>query len=237
MFFKKKQKSSFLDKYIRGGYLPASSGVDMKQFVDWIKKYSNSLTVKNIFEIGANFAQDADFLSQEFNISPKNVYVFEAHPDLYKAITKLHQFNAYNYAVYNENKEINFNILPISVQNTGLSSILNLTKYDTNSVKVKAVRMDTFMQEHNISNIDFLKLDVEGCNFEVLEGFGDRLSDIKCIHLEAEHALYVDYKEKNYLYTDIKRLLKKNGFELVFFQRYTLQSDSFWVQKQFVRDN
>ena len=205
--------------------------------MNWIKKYSNSLTVKNIFEIGANFAQDADFLSQEFNISPKNVYVFEAHPDLYKAITKLHQFNAYNYAVYNENKEINFNILPINVQNTGLSSILNLTKYDTNSVKVKAVRMDTFMQEHDISNIDFLKLDVEGCNFEVLEGFGDRLSDIKCIHLEAEHALYIDYKEKNYLYTDIERLLKKNGFELVFFQRYTLQSDSFWVQKQFVRDN
>ena len=122
--------------------------------------------------------------------------------------------------------------MPINVQNTGLSSILNLTKYDTNSVKVKAVRMDTFMQEHDISNIDFLKLDVEGCNFEVLEGFGDRLSDIKCIHLEAEHALYIDYKEKNYLYTDIERLLKKNGFELVFFQRYTLQSDSFWVQKE-----
>ena len=39
MFFKKKQKSSFLDKYIRGGYLPASSGVNMKQFVAWIKYF------------------------------------------------------------------------------------------------------------------------------------------------------------------------------------------------------
>lgn len=67
-------------KYI--GYSPASSGQEMYQFVDWIKRYSK-LKVNNIFEIGANFAQDAECLADGFGILAKNVYVFEAHPDIY----------------------------------------------------------------------------------------------------------------------------------------------------------
>ena len=92
-------------KYI-GYRLPAFGG--MKQFAAWIKKYS-VLEVKNIFEIGANFAQDADYLRSAFKLSAKDVYVFEAHPDLYSAIKKIHKFNAFNYAVFNEEKDMPFN--------------------------------------------------------------------------------------------------------------------------------
>jgi hypothetical protein len=40
------------------GYNLASHGDSLKPFVEWIKNWS-TLKVNNVFEIGANFAQDA----------------------------------------------------------------------------------------------------------------------------------------------------------------------------------
>lgn len=227
---KKKKTDKRLQKY--QGYKPASNGCEMRQFVDWIKNWS-TLQVKNIFEIGANFAQDAEYLALGFEVPSENVYVFEAHPDIYDVITKIHKFNAYNYAVFNQTREIIFNVLPITEANTGLSSILNLQNRETKPVKVPAIRMDDFMNEHGIQKIDFLKLDVEGCNWEVLDGFGDRLKDVNAVHVEAEHQS--NYQEKNHLFDDIRNILIKNGFEMVFFQRYVSQSDSLWIQKKFLK--
>ena len=219
-----------LDKY--QGYKPASNGCEMQQFVDWVNNFS-TLVVKNIFEIGANFAQDAEYLALKFGVEPENVYVFEAHPDIYRAITKIHKFNAYNYAVFNKNTELTFNILPITESNTGLSSILTRNDKNTVPITLPAIRMDAFMNEHNISKIDFLKLDVEGCNWEVLDGFGDRLKDINAIHVEAEHQPI--YNEGKHFFEDIKELLLANNFEMVYFQRSITQSDSFWIQKKFLK--
>ncbi len=221
-----------LQKY--QGYIPASNGCEMQQFIDWVKNWS-TLEVKNIFEIGANFAQDAEYLALQFNVMPENVYVFEAHPDICDVITRIHKFNAYNYAVYNKNGNVTFNVLPITATNTGLSSILNLTKNEqaTKPITVKSIRMDDFMNQHRIDNIDFLKLDVEGCNWDVLDGFGNRLKDVNAVHVEAEHEN--NYKERNHLFDDIRNILIANGFEMVFFQRYVSQSDSFWIQKRFLK--
>jgi hypothetical protein len=105
------------------GYKPAGAlSSYLLPYVEYVKK-GTSIKVKNVFEIGANFAQDADFLMECFGLQPKNVYVFEAHPDIFKAINEIHSFNAYNNAVYNAEKEITFNIFPLDYKDTGWSSI------------------------------------------------------------------------------------------------------------------
>lgn len=222
------------NKYIKyRGYNPASIGESMRPFADWIKDWS-TLKVNNVVEIGANFAQDADFLMCAFRLSPGRVYVFEAHPDIYAAIKKIHRFNAYNYAVYNDEKDMTFNIVPLSSKNTGISSINKLKKIETKEISVKSIRMDNFMKINKIDEIDFLKLDVEGSNFEVLEGFGARLADVHAIHIEAEHINI--YNSDIFLFDAISGLLIKNGFVMVYFQRYSSQSDSFWVKKDFIKN-
>ena len=212
---------------------PASNGSSMNEFADWVKNWSK-LKVQNIFEIGANYAQDAEGLMLRFGLKHKDVWVFEAHPDLYKKITEIHKFNAFNYAAYNEKKELEFNICAESDSNTGISSILenNFNKL-SKKVSVQAIRMDDFMKENHIDQIDFLKLDAEGCNYEVLQGFGDRLNDVNAIHIEAEHSqLWVGQK----LYDDIAQILLNSGFVLIKFQRYIQQSDSFWIQQKFMKE-
>ena len=212
-----------------GGY---KMGYKMQECINYIEK-GTSIIPKNIFEIGANLAQDADYLKEYFRLDDKDIFVFEAHPELCKVIKKIHKFNTYNNAVYNEEKEIKFNLSPLNAD-TGSSSIFVGDK--NNSIIVDAIRMDNFMQKNCISEIDFLKIDVEGGTYHVLEGFGKRIVDIKCIQLEAEHNGFSTIP-----YEKISELLLNSGFELVLFKRNMnnvhrmRQSDSFWVKRECVK--
>lgn len=216
-----------------------SSGKSLNKFVDWIKKYS-TLEVKNIMEIGANYGQDSDFLYKAFKLDPNNVWVFEANPYIFKDVKRIHPFKSFNYAVFNKNGTLEFNVCDTGKmsENTGISSIYDIKDKKRNQllykskVNVKSVRMDDFMKKNKINEIYFLKLDVEGCNFEVLDGFGDRLKDVKSIHVEAEH---IEFWKNQKLYNDIEKLLKKFGFDLIYFERYTDQSDSFWIKKEYIK--
>ena len=183
-----------------------------------------------VFEIGANFGQDADVLMEIFNLRPENIYAFEAHPEIFKEMQRIQPFKCYNYAVFNKNKNITFNIVDINYKNTGISSISTLPNIETREVIVEAIRMDSFLEENNIKYIDFLKLDVEGYSYEVLEGFGDRINDIKAIHLEAEHA---DNNITHHLFHDIEKFLSNKNFIMVQFDRMANQSDSLWIKKEF----
>lgn len=212
----------------------ASDGNSMKFYADWVLKYT-TLKPKNIFEIGANYAQDAEGLRYYFSLKEEDVWVFEAHPEICREISNLYNFHVFNNAVFNEEKNIEFNAVDISAEsNTGISSLYNRVdnaKVLFKKVNIAAIRMDNFMSQNNITSVDFLKLDVEGCNWEVLDGFGSRLKDVGAIHIEAEHKEVWD-KEK--LFLDIRTKLEESGFEMADFKRYGTQSDSLWVQKKYL---
>jgi FkbM family methyltransferase len=213
------------------GYNPPGNlaeGVELQAYVDYVKKGTN-IEVKNVFEIGANFAQDADYLMEQFNLTPKDIYVFEAHPELFEAIRKIHAFNAFNNAVFNEEKEVAFYTVPLDSENTGGSGLFG--SEGEKNIKVQAIRMDNFMQKNNIKTVDFLKIDAEGATYHILEGFGNRITDIKCLQVECEHGTYAVIP-----YEKTADLLLQNNFELVYFFRgdNMRQSDSFWVKKEYI---
>jgi FkbM family methyltransferase len=221
---------------INDGYIPASIGESMEPFIKWLGDYS-TLKPSNVFEIGANLAQDAEFLRKGFGLSPKDVWVFEPHPDLFKIIQKSYKFKSYDYAVLDKDAEIVINAIdPKKNSNSGISSVRKHNDVPSNHfrpVKVKAIRMDTFIKKYQVESIDFLKLDVEGCNFEVLEGFGKELDIIKSMHIEAEHH---EHWAGERLWEDIRTKLEPH-FEMVFFERHFTQSDSFWIKKELIKNN
>ena len=192
--------------------------------------------VQNIFEIGANFAQDGAFLALKLHIPHQKVYVFEAHPDI---CTEIHKFypgmNITHAAVFNEEKDLQFNAIDIyKSDNSGISSLLNRndTAQYMKNIQVKAIRMDHFMQKHQISSIDFVKIDTEGCTWEVLDSFGTQLSNIKAIQLEAET---YPYWENQKLFKDVQELLIKNNFYMVsYVESADHQCDSLWINKKFI---
>lgn len=217
-------------------FLPASSGASMSPFVHWISTYS-TLSPKNVFEIGANMAQDAEALREGFGLEPRDVWVFEPHPGLYDFIKKEYNFNAFDLAVSNKNGKMTMNLIDPSMNsNSGISSLRVHRDVPQDNFKkstVKTIRMETFIRDKEISSIDFLKLDVEGYNFEVLEGFGESIDLIQSLHVEAEH---YDHWKGEKLWGDIRNFLEPH-FELVFFERHFTQSDSFWIKKDYIKHN
>ena len=68
------------------------------------------------------------------------------------------------------------------------------------------------MQKKNIKNIDLLKIDTEGHEFEVLLGAKNLLkNDIKYILIE----IHLSKIYKNYNKNSIERILKNNNFFLI----------------------
>ncbi len=218
-----------------------SDGTSMQYYVDLIENFCN-FTPKNIFEIGANFAQDAEFLRRSFDIDEKNVYIFEPHPQIFKELKKMYNFNSFEQAVSNAQGMVNFNAIDIEnneYDNTGISSLKNGLTTNTENfieVNVEMIRMDSFMKNNKIVEIDFLKIDVEGVNYEVLEGFGKELQKVKVIQTEGE---YKQYWEDQKLYCDMEKYLTQRGFLLIDFKLSVdgVQSDSLWIQKQYIGRN
>lgn len=195
----------------------------------------SSFVPKNIFEIGANFGQDADFLRREFKLDNKSVYVFEPHPELFKKMKDRYGFNSFNYAISDRNGECKFYATDLNM-NSGISS-LKIHKYNDrkiyNTLTVQSRRMDYFISKNNIKSIDFLKIDVEGLTYEVLSGFGKSIRLVKAVQVETE---FLPIWKGQKTWNDVYRLLSNKGFQLIDYRLHEggSQADSFWIQKKYV---
>ena len=193
-----------------------------------------AITPKNVFEIGSRDADDAIAIARMINVPNSAVSIFEPHPDLYRQIvfTKS-DINAYQLGCSNKNGVLPFYSCIIGKeQNYGMSSLIPRKEYEDTikykKIEVKTVRMDDWMTENAVDEIDVLKLDVEGHTWEVLDGFGERISQVKAIHLEAERKQIWDGQK---LFSDtIQKLLPTHA--MVFCYDMGGQSDSIWIEKK-----
>jgi FkbM family methyltransferase len=102
----------------------------------------------------------------------------------------------------------NFVVLPFAIAESDGIMELNLTAYEQASsllpvdseaashwiegdklavvghVKVPTMRLDTFMDSMGLRHVDFLKVDAQGADFQVVRSAGRRLADIDRIQLE-----------------------------------------------------
>jgi FkbM family methyltransferase len=184
--------------------------VSLKKTINYIR--DNNIYIGNVFDIGSRDANDAIYLRDSFKLSDTNIYTFECNKNNYnKIINKYPNINTYNFGIYNYDGKKQFNAITSSkTNNTGVSSFRrenSLTTSDTRVYKqyiVDVKRMDTFIDENNIKSLDYVKIDVEGCSYECLEGFGDKLNIVKSLHIENEH---IECWYNQTLYPDIKLFL------------------------------
>jgi FkbM family methyltransferase len=212
--------------------------ITMQDWIELVKK-QGTFTVETIMEIGSMNGYDADELAHYFK--PSNVFIFEAHPVFAEAIEKVFpEYHVHNFAACNFDGEVEFNAVTINSENLGMSSLLPredaYPSYDIeySVLTVDAIRLDTFCSLKEIKSIDLLKIDVEGNSYEVLQGFGDMIWNVKCIHVECEHTPV--WKGQK-LYTDVEQYLIGKGFIPVSIRIGFPQSDSVWVKKEFYNGN
>ena len=133
-------------------------------YIFGLKQYNikNIFEVKNdavVFDIGAFKGDTAYFFSKKCS-NKARIYAFE--PDYYafqilekiKEKYKLNNVITKNILLSNSEKEIDF-----------ISMIEN-----TPTIKKNAITIDKFVEENNFEKIDYIKMDVEGAEKNILEG-------------------------------------------------------------------
>jgi hypothetical protein len=80
---------------------------------------------------------------------------------------------------------------------------------------VPTVRLDTFLRLSGIPRVDFLKIDAQGHDLEVLKSLGDRIQDVVELKVEACAVSRSLYQQAHNQSEEITAFLQSRGFSLV----------------------
>jgi FkbM family methyltransferase len=84
--------------------------------------------------------------------------------------------------------------------------------FSAKKVEVDMTTLDAFAKENQIKKVDYLKIDVEGFEYEVLEGAKALLKDTGVIKVET---CFIPFRKNQKLFSDIDILLRNSGFGLL----------------------
>jgi FkbM family methyltransferase len=153
-----------------------------------------------------------------FNILEKNVAELENIKPFQKGLYKT-----------NTSKEINiFN----SNTHSSLVDIQGLSYESTQKQTIELIKGDDFMKNHKIAEVDLLKIDVEGAEFDALLGFEEHISGGKIKMIQFEYG-YINITTKKLL-IDFYNYFESKGYLLgkifpktVEFRKYEFKYEDF----------
>ncbi|MFI5139937.1 MAG: FkbM family methyltransferase [Sphingobacteriales bacterium] len=162
---------------------------------------------KVIFDVGANIGQTANYFVEHFPDS--EIYCFEPVKPTYQEL--ISNIRSKNIRTFNEGLGSTIQELTIHKNNSsGSSSLMGDDGRFLNTEIVKVNTAQNFLSQHQIKDVDLLKMDVEGYELEVLKGFGSLLkTNVKMIYAEVGFDKNDPYK--TYI-SDLLELTRDYGF-------------------------
>ena len=194
-----------------------------------------------IFDIGAHFGESARKYFRLFENA--YIYSFEPSPDSYKVLENLNIKNlkVYNFGFSKKKSIENFSVNLKSATNSLLEFSENANKaWELNSLnKIETINckfntVDNFCIEEKINFIDFMKIDVQGAEYLVLEGDHNTLLKKKIKVFQLEVIIGHTYKGQKSIGFYIN-LLESYGYyfinfsDSVFRNGKLIQSDLFFT--------
>lgn len=174
----------------------------------FLKKFANYYNSKSfkptVFDVGANVGEWSKSLLKEWqNI---DLHCFEPSPvtfdKLLKNIPNSQSYNFINLGLGQQAHHFQFYENDSSIITSKYYRFGSLNK---NKISVSITTGDKYAQEYNIQQIDLMKLDVEGMEYEALLGFKDLLKTKKI------HMIQFEYGEFN-IYS---KVLLRDFFDLL----------------------
>ena len=173
-------------------------------YYEFLNKINHN-EIKTIFELGSRDLVDTVKLSNHFNNS--KIYAFECNTDCLieckKTLANItekdkNRICLVDKAVSITNGEVTFYPFDLNqYNNMGASSMLKIDfslrdpcDPDYNrpnpqtEIKVDGTRLDTFVEENGIKNIDLLCIDLQGYELNAIKSLGHHLHDVKYIITE-----------------------------------------------------
>lgn len=219
-----------------------------KRILKFFKK--NIHKIDFFIDVGAHNGTYTDLFIQHYKI--KKVLMFEPQKKIFNFIKnkykKKKNIECLNLAISNNN---NYKVLKLNLHDltSTFSSFSKNNYYLTFKAmlfgvkkkkmiygieKVKTVTLSKiFVKNYKNTNIDLVKIDTEGHEFEVLKGTGEKMKSIKCIIIE----FHLDNIFKKYNPNNIHKYLLKKNFVLSKIIRFpfTTWEDRIYLNQNFFK--
>ena len=191
-----------------------------------------------IFDVGAQYGQTAFEYSKRFNNS--KIYSFEPFKESFNIlmdnIREITDIQIFNFGFGDSIGTKKFNCNSFSATNSILETHEEgISTWGTNlletieTIDINVTTIDDFVEQQEINEIDILKIDVQGYEFNVIQG-AHRLilkNGVKVIYLEI--IIQPTYKNQKHL-DEVLNLLRSYDFSL--YNVYNLSYDSFGSLRQ-----
>ena len=193
-------------------------------FITRVKQHFGDQSPKVILDVGSRDLQESIQMSQAW--PDAKIIAFEPNPDQFKicveAAAGYPNIQVQEYACSDKAETVTFYVVE---GNVGASSILEPIHmpggWDNGYQErpwrplpgIQARRLDSILEELGIEQVDLIWIDVQGNEFQALNGLGKYIDQVKMIHAEA--ALRPYYKGqvgKN----DLETWLHQQGFDTEF---------------------
>ena len=200
-----------------------------------LKNIFNDNKIKTVLDVGAHKGETINYLSKFFYFN--KVYSFEPNPSSFFILKKYKlslnlreqsKLELFNYALgvkkgkidFYSGKEsssstvhdINFTSNYYKKKNKYLN-LFSQNKETFNRITVNIDTLQNFIISKKIKNIDLLKIDTEGSEFNIIKGANDKIKIIKALYFEHH---YDNMILKKYTFSDLNRYLLEKGFSKVF---------------------
>ena len=180
----------------------------------WFKTIYDKHNIKvekgdTVIDIGAHIGIFSIYASEISQTG--NIYAFEPFIENYKRLEK-HKIinNKNNLFIYNEgitDKE-GIQTLYLSPDNNTGGHSLYLKSHSNKKVDIHTIKLMDFCEREKINRIDFLKMDCEGAEFDILMSNETVLKKVNKIIMECH-----PYKDNNVAI--MIQLLERNGFKVI----------------------
>ena len=205
-----------------------------KKIFIFLKK-RNLKNINIFFDIGAHEGESIEVFSKNLNI--KKIYSFEPSPiNFFKLKNKVNFFSKKfkGLEIYLENVGVGEEEKKIYLKQLNESSSSTINQINKNSkyfkkkkffltklkaenfyknIDIQIIRLDNYLNNKGIEYINFMKIDTEGYELNVLKGLGTKIRSVQYIMFEHH---YDDMVIKKYKFSDINELLVKNNFIKIF---------------------
>jgi len=186
-----------------------------------------------IIDAGANIG-DYSLLINQFNPNCK-IYSFEPVEATFQKLkenVKDHDnIIPVGKGLFKESGSKEINIFDTNTHSS-LYDIQGLSYESNQKLIVELVRGDDFMRENKIDSIDFLKMDIEGAEYDALEGFENSIKNGKIKAIQFEYG-YINISTRKLL-IDYYNFFETNDFmvgkifpKIVEFRKYEFKYEDF----------
>lgn len=184
--------------------------------------------IGTVIDVGAHRGETINFLIKNFKF--KNIYAFEPNFESYNILRKKIESLNKCKSIYLINKGVGIkNEKKFLLESTdsasatycnfkGNSKYLNKKKFFFKYKKLKKhktsiLTLEKFFKETKLKSVNYLKIDTEGFELNVIKGLKKYIKKIRLIHFEHH---YDDMYIKNYTFQDIHSHLFKNNFRKIY---------------------